>query len=139
MKRYILLLTVVLITSVASHAQTFKVIVNSQNSVTALSSSEASNFFLKKTAKWKSGEKIVPVDLKADSPIREAFTKNVHKKTVGAIKSYWQQYVFAGSGTPPIEKNNDAEIIEYVKKNVGAIGYISATADVSEVKVVTIN
>jgi hypothetical protein len=139
MKRYILLLTAILITTVATHAQAYKVIVNPQNPVTSLSVGEASNFFLKKTSKWANGEKIVPIDLKADSPIREAFTKNVHKKTVGTIKSYWQQYVFAGSGTPPIEKNTDAEIIDYVKKNVGAIGYISATADVSEVKVVTIN
>lgn len=139
MKRYILLITTIIIASMALQAQSFKVIVNNSNPATSLSAGEVSNYFLKKTSKWSNGEKVVPVDLNADSAIREAFSKSVHKKSVGAIKSYWQQYVFAGSGTPPVEKNNDSDVLDYVRKNAGAIGYISSGADASGVKVITIN
>ncbi len=139
MKRYILLITMIIIASIALQAQSYKVIVNNSNPNSALSSTEISNYFLKKTSKWSNGEKVVPVDLNADSPVREAFSKNIHKKTVGSIKSYWQQYVFAGSGTPPVEKASDAEVIDFVKKNAGAIGYISSGADASGVKVITVN
>ncbi|KAB2866590.1 MAG: phosphate ABC transporter substrate-binding protein [Bacteroidales bacterium] len=139
MKRYILLITMIITANIVLQAQSFKVIVNNNNPNTTLSTGELSSIFLKKTSKWSNGEKVVPVDLNADSPIREAFSKNVHKKSVGSIKSYWQQYVFAGSGTPPVEKNSDTEVVEFVKKNTGAIGYISSGADASGVKVITVN
>lgn len=139
MKRYILLLSMIFIANIALQAQSYKVIVNSSNSTTSLSTNEVSNYFLKKTSKWSNGEKVVPIDQNADSPVRVAFSKNVHKKSVSSIKSYWQQFVFAGSGTPPIEKNSDTEVIEYVKKNSGAIGYISSNTEASGVKVITVN
>jgi len=47
--------------------------------------------------------------------------------------------VFAGSGTPPIEKKSDLEVIEYVKKNSGAIGYVSKSTNTTGVKEITVN
>lgn len=138
MKRYITL-TVFVCLGLAIQAQSFKVIVNVVNTTTSFSSKELSDIFLKKHLKWQNSESIVPVDLSSKSAIREDFSNAVHGKSVSAIKSYWQQFVFAGKGTPPIEKNSDQEVIEYVKKNPGAIGYVSAGSDVSGVKVVTFN
>lgn len=117
----------------------YKVIVNESNAATSISAKEVSHFLLKKSTKWSDGSKVQPVDQKAGSSVRQSFTQDVHGKNVGAIKSYWQQAVFSGKGTPPAEKASDAEVIAFVKGNPGAIGYVSASASVSGVKVITIN
>lgn len=138
MKRLAILAVLVCI-GLTLQAQSFKVIVNQSNTVSSLTAKEISHYFLKKETKWTNGDAVVPVDLSAKSGVREDFSNNIHGKSVSAIKSYWQQYVFAGKGTPPIEKNTDAEVVDFVKRNAGAIGYVSANADVSGVKVLTVN
>lgn len=138
MKRYIFLIGVLLI-GLSLPAQNYKIIVNNANSTSSISSTDLSKLFLKKKKKWDNGEKVVPIDQSASSDVRKEFTKVIHKKSVGAIKSYWQQFVFAGSGTPPIEKKSDEEVIAFVKGNSGAIGYVSSGANTSGVKVITTN
>jgi ABC-type phosphate transport system substrate-binding protein len=125
--------------SFALKAQSFKVIVNAANDVTTLTQKDAANYYFKKKAKWPSGEKVAPVDLKKGNQAREDFSDQVLGKSVGAVKSYWQQFVFAGKGTPPTEHESDASVVDYVKSNPGALGYVSDGADVSGVKVVNIN
>ncbi len=119
-------------------AQSYKIIVNNANSTTSISKKDASNFFMKKTSKWADGTKLAPVDQKAGSSVREEFTQSVHGKNVSAVKSYWQQVIFSGKGTPPAEKVSDADVIAFVKGNPGAIGYISSSASLNGVKAITI-
>jgi ABC-type phosphate transport system substrate-binding protein len=117
----------------------YKVIINSSNGIDSASKSDISKWFLKKKTKWDDGQKIVPVDLSADSSVRESFTREIHGKSVSGIKNYWQKQIFSGKGTPPVEKGSDAEVLDFVKSNPGAIGYVSSDADVSGVKVITVN
>ena len=60
-------------------------------------------------------------------------------KTVSAVKSYWQQQIFAGREVPPVEKTSDAEVIAFVKANRGAVGYVSDTAAVTGVRVLRVD
>ena len=133
MRKYVLLLMIVVI-GVTVQAQGYKVIVNQSNSTTTLSEDEISKLFLKKNTKWADGKIVDPIDQVASSGVRKVFTDGVHKKSVNAIKSYWQQAIFAGVNTPPLEKSNDDEVIKYVNQNAGAIGYVSSGADISSVK-----
>lgn len=124
--------------SSAAEAAGYKLVVNSQNPASALPRKQVSAMFLKKVTAWEHGGKVAPVDLGADSPVREIFTKDVHGKTVAAVKGYWQQLIFSGRGVPPPEKSSDAEVIAFVKASPGAVGYVSlqqATADVKVVRV----
>ena len=84
--------------------------------------------FLKKTTRWPDGEGIRPVDLAPDSPTRLRFTEDVLARSVGAVKSYWQQLIFAGRDLPPPELESDAAVIRYVLSNPGAVGYVSGDA-----------
>jgi len=138
MKRYIILVLAVLFFG-AINAQSYKVVVNPSNPVTSISKKDLANIFLKKKSKWESGTKITPIDQSSKSLVRKDFSTSVLNKSVGAVKSYWQQYVFAGKGTPPVEKKTDAEVIEYVKSHSGAIGYVSNKVSTSGVKVINVN
>lgn len=138
MKKYLFIVGLFLI-GMAVNAQSYTVIVNKSNSVSSLSKKDASALFLKKSKKWDNGQKVVVIDQKGNSEVRKTFSTEVHKKSVNAIKSYWQQAVFSGRGTPPVEKSSDVEVIAFVKSNPGAIGYVTSSANVSEVKALTIN
>ncbi len=127
------------LSTAVAHAQGgFKVIVNSANAVSELSTSEVSNIFLKKSKKFPAGDVATPVDHAKGSAMRAAFSKSAHGRAASAVDTYWQQQIFGGGETPPPTKANDEEVVNFVKANSGAIGYVSAGASVSGVKVVTI-
>jgi hypothetical protein len=87
-----------------------------------------SQFFLKKATRWESGAIALPVDLPADSPVREAFSRRVLSKSVSSIKAYWQQQIFSGRDVPPPEQKTEAEALEFVRSNAAAIAYVSPVA-----------
>jgi ABC-type phosphate transport system substrate-binding protein len=112
----------------ASRDVGFLVVVNEQNAVPSVSRVLVSRFFLKKASRWDSGAVALPVDLPANSPTRDAFTRHVHARSVSSIKAYWQQQIFSGRDVPPPEKVNDADVLEFVRSNPAAIAYVSPDA-----------
>jgi len=132
-------LSTILIALAAANASaaTYKVIVNQNVNVQKLSRHAVSDIFLKKTASWQGGEAVVAVD-NAAAPLRQEFSHGVHGKAEAAVKSYWNQQIFAGRSLPPLEKASDAEVIAFVRATHGAIGYVSNAADTTSVKVLTV-
>ena len=142
MKKIIILLSSICLilgsgVSIAQAAD-YQIIVNSENPVSSLSRVKISKMFLKKVTEWGKGEDVLPVDLVSSSKVRESFSQDIHGKSVATIKNYWQQQIFSGRNTPPPQKTSDAEVLSYVKANPGAIGYVSLSANVDEVKVIQI-
>ena len=117
----------------------FKIIVNKDNPVESITLDELKRIFLKKQTKWENGDKIYPVDLNESSKTREYFTENIHGKRISSIKAYWQKQIFTGRGVPPPEKSSEKEVLEYVEKNEGAIGYIRSTKSTNKYDVKTIS
>jgi ABC-type phosphate transport system substrate-binding protein len=105
------------------------VVVNAANPAGELSADDVSKMFLKKTARWANGERVLPVDLIDSSALRQAFSKEVHGKTTAAVKAYWQKMIFSGHDVPPPEKASIGEALAYVRNYPGAIGYAPAGAD----------
>ncbi len=139
MKKYIFLFVVVVFCTISGvSAQSYKIIVNKTNAVETISQKELAMVFLKKKKKWENGTLISPIDQQASAQVRGSFSKQVFKKNVAAIRSYWQRAIFSGMDAGPIEKESDKDVIEYVKNNKGAIGYISDTTQVSGVKVLAV-
>lgn len=105
-------------------AQDFLVIVNEANETEAISRNDLAQIFLKRTTEWSNGSPVVPVDLTESSPVREAFSQSVHGRPVSAMKAHWQRQIFSGRGVPPVEKAAESEVIEYVRANRNAVGYV---------------
>ena len=80
--------------------------------------------FLKKVTTWPDGELIRPVDQPVGSATRRAFTEDVLRRSVEAVKSYWQRRIFAGRDVPPPELDGDDDVVAYVAKHPGAVGYV---------------
>ncbi len=119
------------------NAQDFKIIVNESCADSLLTKQEIGRIFLKKVIKWEDGNKILPVDF-VNNTIREVFSKKIYRKSVAAIKAYWQRQIFSGRSIPPPEKSSDKDVLEYVKSNPGAIGYVSSNFAVAGVNIIKI-
>jgi ABC-type phosphate transport system substrate-binding protein len=117
----------------------FLVVINPGNEIEAMEKDQISRIFLKKITKWANGSDVEPVDLDSQSPVREAFSRDVHGRSVSSIKNYWQRQIFSGRGTPPPELDSDAKVIEFVSSRPGAIGYVSPAASLDGVKVLRIS
>ena len=115
-----------------------RVIVNPALPVQALPREQVSRVFLRKVARWDGGVPVNPVDLDPAAPARGAFTRAVHRRTVPMITGYWQRQIFSGRQLPPPSGASDADVIAYVRSTPGAIGYVSAGADVRGVRVLTV-
>jgi ABC-type phosphate transport system substrate-binding protein len=117
----------------------FVLVVNAANPITSLSRAQASDLFLKKTTRWAFGDPVLPVDLGDGSPLRDAFSREVHARNTAAVKGYWQRLIFSGREVPPPEKSSVAEVLAYVRANRGAIAYLPAkVATGDEVKIVNL-
>lgn len=103
----------------------FRVIVNADNPITTLEKAKLERLFLKKESRWADGSKVQPVDRDVAAASRIAFSRSMLAKEVAWVKSYWQRQLFSGRDTPPPELDSDRDVLEYVAKNVGAIGYVS--------------
>lgn len=116
----------------------FILIVNRNNPVTALAATEVTKIFLKKAELWPDGTPVAPVDLNEGAPARDAFTRSVMRRSVAAVKSYWQQEIFAGREVPPPEQPSDADVVSTVRGLPGAIGYVSPGTPLTGVKTISI-
>lgn len=117
----------------------FKVIVNENNSVSSIQRQALSDMLLKKRVQWENGLAVRPVDLNDASPVREAFSQQIHKRSTASIQAYWQREIFNGREVPPPEKATDDDVVTYVRVHAGAVGYVSAQARLVKVKVLAVN
>jgi ABC-type phosphate transport system substrate-binding protein len=121
-----------------SSAATYQVIVHPNNSTISLDRRFVEDAFLKKITAWPAGAVIRPVDLAAYSPVRRKFTEDILNRSVEAVKGYWQQRIFSGRDVPPPELDTDEDVIAYVLKYEGAIGYVSGSANLRGTKALAV-
>jgi ABC-type phosphate transport system substrate-binding protein len=122
----------------AAGVSAFQVIVHPSNPLSVISQELLMQAFFKRTTRWSDGELIRPVDLRPDAVARRAFSDRVLKRSVVAVRSYWQQRIFSGRQLPPPELDSDAAVLRFVQSSPGAIGYVSANAKLSEVKLIPV-
>ena len=116
----------------------FAVIVHRSNPRTSIARAELSAIYMKRTRSWRGGAQILPIDHLARTRIREDFSRTIHGKSVAYVTRYWQRVIFAGRGIPPPELKSDAAVVDFVKNNRGAIGYVDRGTAVADVKVLPV-
>lgn len=120
-------------------AAAYRIIVHPDNPVTSVDRQFLADAFLKKVTRWPDKRVMHPVDLRPSAVPRSHFSKEVLKRSVAAIKAYWQQRIFSGRGVPPPELGTEDDVVAYVLKYNGAVGYVSAAAELKGAKAVTVS
>jgi ABC-type phosphate transport system substrate-binding protein len=127
--------------AVVAAAQTteYRVVTHPSNSISSISKKDLSWLFLKRRTSWSNGELAKPIDQSPTSEVRISFTTEVMGRSVRQVESHWNAQVFSGKSAPPKIAKSDQEVLELVKMLPGAVGYVSADADLDGVKVLEVS
>lgn len=112
--------------------QQVKVIANPNIAANSITASELKAVFLEERGSF-AGAHIEPV-LARSGVAHEAILRHYLGMTNTALEHYYSALVFSGRGIMPRMFDSDAQIIAYVAKTRGAIGYINAETQTSEVR-----
>lgn len=112
----------------------FRVVVHASNALRTAPDSWVADLFLKKVTRWPEGETVRAVDQRPTSDVRRAFSEAVLRRSVGAVRSYWQQRIFSGRDVPPPEVDSDDAVLGFVAKYPGAVGYVSGATKFAGVR-----
>jgi hypothetical protein len=123
---------VVLCASWQARASDVKVIANSSVTATSVSAGDVKDVFLLDKDSL-GGSHVEPV-LAKGGPTHEAFLKDYLGKNDGALQAFYRSLVFTGKASMPKSLGTDAEVVAYVSKTKGAVGYVSGGASTEGVK-----
>ena len=100
------------------------VIVNGASAVANLSLDDLKDYYLGKKASWPDGSKVVVVVLK-DGPSHDKLMGKLGKSS-SQFTTGWKKLVFTGKGAMPEQVGNEDELVAFVAKTPGAIGFADA-------------
>lgn len=124
----------------AGRAAGFQVLVHESVEGTRISRAVLASIFMKETVKWADGSRIVPVHQSSESPVREAFARQVLDQSLGEQLQFWRRRMATTRILPPASKASDEEVLAFVASKKGAIGYVSAGIEIPpDVKVLTLS
>lgn len=111
-------------------AESFVLIVNSSVPGASVHRADLAAVFMKKAVRWGDGSPASPVDQSGTSLVRKAFSNAVLQMPVTAVLQYWQRQLLSSSTQVriPVVKGSDEEVLAYVAKTTGAVGYVAAGA-----------
>lgn len=136
MKSRFILIAVVLFAAIGAWnlaAADIKIIANSSVGASSVSTEELKAVFLATRNSLGDGSHVEPV-LEKGGVAHDAFLKQYIGKTDAALETYYRSLVFTGKGSMPKTLAGDAEMVSYVAKTKGAIGYVSGGASTAGVK-----
>ena len=133
MPRTCVLLTIGALALTPAVAAEVQIIANESIQVNSVSSEELKSLFLLNKTTLSDGSRVEPV-LEKGGPVHENFVKGIVGKTDAALQTYYRSLVFTGKASMPKTLGGDTEVIAYVAKTKGALGYVSARAKPAGVK-----
>jgi TonB family protein len=113
-----------------------KVIANTSVKADTISAGELKLVFLEEKNSLN-GAHVEPV-LERQGRVHEAFLQEYVGRTDDDLQSYYRALVFTGRGSMPRELGSDEEVVAYVGRTKGAIGYVGAEAGTEGVKTLAI-
>ena len=104
-------------------APAIAVIVGKRSFVTAVSIDDLRELYLRRRRVWANGERAIPINLPADQPLRDRFSRIVLGRATRDLAPYWNARYFEGI-TPPTVLPSAAAVRVYVAAEPSAIGYV---------------
>lgn len=111
-----LIVAVAVTVSGLAHADLFVI----ANSGTTISAGDIKDVFTGEK-QFAGSTKLIPVD---NGPAQEAFLTTVLKIEAARYNTTWTKKSFREGLTPPSVKSGDSDVLDFVKKTPGAVGYV---------------
>ena len=101
-------------------------LIGNKTGLTSINRKQMNGIFRGTQSIWKSKEQVIVVMPSSKAEFAEQFAASVLQMSHSALQKYWLALVFQGRANAPVFLNSSSEIIEYVKKNPGAIAVVKA-------------
>ncbi|MDM8522409.1 hypothetical protein QUF80_03475 [Desulfococcaceae bacterium HSG8] len=113
------------------------IIANKDVPETILSQKEVREIFLGKRVQWSDNSRIRFVVI-SNPELHSMFLKKYVRLPHVEWEIYWKRIVFTGRGMPPETINSETEMVEFISKKHGAVGYVSSGAKLEnrEIKII---
>ncbi|MBH0063053.1 hypothetical protein I6E85_18145 [Pseudoalteromonas sp. NZS71] len=131
-----LLLLCLLFMSFYAKSTEFVVVVNKSNAINALSKREIIDIYMGRYLTFPDGETSKPLDLPAQSTLKNDFYLKLVNKDEQKINAYWARLLFSGRAKPPTPSTSVEDAINKIAASQFAIGYIPLSQVTDAVKVV---
>ena len=132
-RRYVRIFAVCAILAGASGALAqsqygFHLVTHALTPAEELTRDAVSELFLDPSPQWGATTPAVPVDQALGTLLRHLFSRLIHERPTAEIALAWHKLAEAGEVQPPRELAGDQEVLDYVRGQPGAVGYVSADA-----------
>jgi hypothetical protein len=102
------------------------IVVNDTNPQVSLTRKEVLHLFMGRTRAFPNGNSAQTLDMQGDNRKRAGFYLALSGMSLGQVNSYWARLMFSGQNLPPRPTPDDASMIDSIKRNPQAIGWLSS-------------
>jgi len=114
-----------------------KIIANPSVHAVSITAAELKSVFLEEKLALEDGTHVEPVN-ERDGAVHEEFLRRYVGRSDDDLQTHYRTLVFTGKASVPKELGNDAEVVAYVARTRGAIGYVGAETATDGVKTLDI-
>jgi hypothetical protein len=128
----------ILMTAVTAHtafSQRIAVIVNPDVQVLTIDPGSLLNIYSLNMQSWKDGSRITLFTLQGNQKLVQQFHRFIGRSPL-ELRKIWLRFQLSGEGRSPSVLASEAEMVEHVAAQPGAIGFVSADALKPDVKVI---
>ena len=123
-------------TDPAVAAEPIYVIVSAQSPVRTLAQKDVLALYTGRTRTVPGSETATPLDQHRDGPARAEFYQALTGMDIARINSYWARLHFTGQVQPPQSVGDDGAVIQRLRADPAAIGYVVHEPQSTAVRVV---
>lgn len=113
------------------------VFITNETAPATVTKDDVKNILLGTKTKWDSGT-LIKVAVLAEGAIYDTVIQQYAERTPDQFERFWKKQVFTGKGIAPESFKTDAEVLAYVAKTPGAIGFIGSDTAAAGVKIVKV-
>lgn len=114
------------------------VIVHAGNPVRTMNHKDVTELYMGRSRTFTNNDFALPFDLPKNSPTRDTFYRALTGMEPAQVNSYWSRLMFSGQTLPPHPIPTEAALLDLIKRNPSAIGYLSQEPSDKGVKVVLV-
>jgi ABC-type phosphate transport system substrate-binding protein len=138
-RAFIILAIVAMLSSpVLAVAEDVVIIANENVTAASLGADDIRHIFLGQKTSLDNGLKIMFV-VQDRTKAGDAFLEKYLDKTASQYDLYWKKQVFSGKGKMPYSFSSNQELVDFVSRTPGAIGYVSSGTDTGSTKIITVH
>jgi ABC-type phosphate transport system substrate-binding protein len=130
--RQLLLVVPLALLAASAGAADYVIVAHSGVEGSKISRSVLAGIYQKDVIRWGDQTRIRPVDQSGQTPIRQAFARDILGRSLGETQSYWASRMAIHREMPPPSKASDEEVLAYVASKKGAIGYVTSEMELPE-------